>query len=50
MVHKNNTKHSLTWRHKSAENLEMYRAISRKFAKKSYAWNKIKMEFLRILL
>jgi hypothetical protein len=50
MVHKNNNAHCITWRHKSPENLALYREISRKFAKKSYDWKKIKMEFLRILL
>ena len=50
MTHKNNTKHQLTWRHKSPENLEVYRATLRRYAKKSYEWNKIRMIFLRILL
>jgi len=40
----------MTWRNKNPQNLEVYRAICRKAMKKIYDWNKIKMEFMRILL
>lgn len=50
MVHKNNTVHCVTWRHKTPENLMMYREIARKWARKSNEWKKISKIFLRILL
>ena len=50
MVHKNNNKHQTTWRHKSPENMALYRETCRKSMKRIYDWNKIRMVFLRILL
>ena len=56
MVHKNNTMHQITWRHKSPENMALHRECARKSMKKAYDlknlydWNRISKIFLRILL
>lgn len=50
MVHKNNSIHQMTWRHKTPENMDKYREICRKAMNKSNAWKRIKLEFLKILL